>query len=654
MARTKGNHTDFSLSPSPSPERSPSPPPPPSPRNPNSDPFSCSPPKSQTNSAPLKTYSRIVRPRMAKSSETLKKPVRKSTRLSAKRKRGDVMFVDLDSDEDRPLKNLKKSPTDSEKNAERIEKIKKDFKDAVQKRKLLKECSSPQSKNKKSLNEGSASEIKHMRIPLHDPSLDRNFKKWVARPIGVGRVYNFEKLLKEGVELLKFVKPLGWTNFFQIKETHYPEVVRNFYFMAETFPKEDLIVSKIQDKVIKLSAERLAVILDIPQKGPKCYGRTGYANAVVSRFDIIREMFVKYESDDDLISANLKKEYKLLHNMCQFSITPRKGSKHKVSETDILVMYHMFHSIDINLPVIIIRHMIHATTLKKTKSCVPYGMVLTRVFKNFNINLDKEKFDTVCSEFLPKNIAHMKKTPPIEIPQPSNTPDEAETSMKGNRVDKGKAPMDELLDAILEETCEGNPIPSTVMPTTQVSEKFNQASNSVLDLNSPFLSHIPGNTWFEQAEKAFPSAAHGEPTVVSPLFSHQHGSSPSIFGSSFLETLLRTSSGSGSFSAPVKSYFGNMFSDQSLPSLPSHFGTFESSGQYGPPPAPPNTPDASAGSRNVPPPPHLTMADLTAALRPILEKLDLVYNLQSFMVLDWTFIHASKSFNNNQNHIQNP
>jgi len=36
----------------------------------------------------------------------------------------------------------------------------------------------------------------------------------------------------------------------------------------------------------------------------------------------------------------------------------------------------------------------------------------------------------------------------------------------------------------------------------------------------------------------------------------------------------------------------------------------------------------------VPPAHYLTMAELTAALRPILEKLDLVYNLQSFMVLD--------------------
>jgi hypothetical protein len=328
-------------------------------------------------------------------------------------------------------------------------------------------------------------------------------------------------------------------------------------------------------------------------------------------------MFVKYESDDDLISANLKKEYKLLHNMCQFCVTPRKGSKHKVSETDILVMYHMFHGIDIKLSVIIIRHMIHAAKLKKPKSCVPYGMLVTRVFKEFNINLEKEKFDTVCSEFLPKNIAHRKKTPSIDLPKPSTTPDEAETSMKRKREDKGKAPMDELLDAILEETREDDPFPNTDVNATQ-------ASNFVLNLNSPFLSHIPGYTWFEQAEKAFPSAGHGDPSIVSPP----------LFGSSFLDTLLRSSSFSGSHSAPVKSYFGSMFSDQSLPSLPSHVGTFESFGMSAPPQAPPNTPDTSAGSRNIPPPHYLTLAELTAALRPLIEKIDLVYNLQSFMVLD--------------------
>jgi len=297
--------------------------------------------------------------------------------------------------------------------------------------------------------------------------------------------------MSEGINLLKFVQPLGWENFFQIKETHYPKVIRTFYFMAEAFPAESLIVSKIQDKEIRLSAEKLATILDVSQEGPKCYGRQGYAAAIMSRFTLIKEMFVKYETDDDLISANLKKKYKLLHNMCQHCITPRRGSKHNVLETDILVMYHLFHGLKIDLPYIIIQHMIYATKLKKPKSYVPYGMLLTLVFKNVGIDLENEKFDTVCSEFLTKNIAHMKKTPSIDIPKSNTTPDEAETSVKRKREDKGRALMDELLNAILEESREDAPFPDTDVPATQASEKLNQASNSVLDLNYPFLSHIP-------------------------------------------------------------------------------------------------------------------------------------------------------------------
>jgi len=54
------------------------------------------------------------------------------------KKSNDVLFIDLDSDDERPIKILKKTPTDSERNAQKIEKIKKNFKVAVQKRKSLK------------------------------------------------------------------------------------------------------------------------------------------------------------------------------------------------------------------------------------------------------------------------------------------------------------------------------------------------------------------------------------------------------------------------------------------------------------------------------------------------------------------------------------
>jgi len=52
----------------------------------------------------------------------------------------------------------------------------------------------------------------------------------------LGCVNSFEKLPKEGIDHAKFVKPLSWKNLFQINETHYFEVVTNFYFMVEAFP----------------------------------------------------------------------------------------------------------------------------------------------------------------------------------------------------------------------------------------------------------------------------------------------------------------------------------------------------------------------------------------------------------------------------------
>jgi len=108
-----------------------------------------------------------------------------------------------------------------------------------------------------------------------------------------------------------------------------------------------------------------------------------------------------------------------------------------------------------------------------------------------------------------------------------------------------------------------------------------------------------------------------------------------VFGSSFLvQVSCVSSSNSGSHHSPIKSYFGSSFSDHSLPSLPSHFGTFESFGQSAPPPAPPKTPETSTASRNATFSPALTVSELNVVLRPIIEKLDLVYNLKSFMVLD--------------------
>jgi len=102
----------------------------------------------------------------------------------------------------------------------------------------------------------------------------------------------------------------------------------------------------------------------------------------------------------------------------------------------------------------------------------------------------------------------MKITPSTKIQKRKNpVPDQAETTVKETNNEARKAPFEDILNTIFPETSVYVPAPSNVAPSAQESAKNNQASNFVLqfDLNSPFLSHIPGNTQFEQASRFFPN-----------------------------------------------------------------------------------------------------------------------------------------------------
>jgi hypothetical protein len=58
----------------------------------------------------------------------------------------------------------------------------------------------------------------------------------------------------------------------------------------------------------------------------------------------------------ELPSSTLKREYKLLHNMVQNCIFLRKGTKEKVCDIDMLVIYHLDKRVKLNLPYIIVSH----------------------------------------------------------------------------------------------------------------------------------------------------------------------------------------------------------------------------------------------------------------------------------------------------------
>jgi hypothetical protein len=105
-------------------------------------------------------------------------------------------------------------------------------------------------------------------------------------------------------------------------------------------------------------------------------------------------MFLPIENDTGLFSLKLKNSYKLIHDMCRFSLLPRSGSKHSVS--DMMLMYHMSNGIKVNHPYVITQHMIAAARQKKKTTTILYGMMLTTNFCHFDILLSNEKPKSNC------------------------------------------------------------------------------------------------------------------------------------------------------------------------------------------------------------------------------------------------------------------
>jgi hypothetical protein len=106
----------------------------------------------------------------------------------------------------------------------------------------------------------------------------------------------------------------------------------------------------------------------------------------------------------------LKKEYKVIFNMIQNHIFPRMGTKEKVHDGDMMIMYYLGSGKRLNLPYVMIQHMIEAAGSGTKKITLPYGVHLTKVFKSANVNLKAETKFNVCKTFSIRNTSHMKST----------------------------------------------------------------------------------------------------------------------------------------------------------------------------------------------------------------------------------------------------
>ncbi|GAU51212.1 hypothetical protein TSUD_286460 [Trifolium subterraneum] len=375
------------------------------------------------------------------------------------------------------------------------------------------------------------SKEKLLPAPLIQPEDEEIFDKyWKTKPVAVSRLYNFAELSIGGVDLEKFVEPFEWKSFFHIKETVYPLLVQTFYYNAQVFPEKDLITSNIKDVELVVDPYVIGSLIGIKSEGLEVYENDWYDQVKISKEELKRKIYTEEGAKKNSPSSSML-----------------KTDKDKVTDLDLLMMYHMAKGVKLNLPYIILHHMIHVATSGYKKIALPYAMLLTRVFRFYYADMDNTLSENHYYTFSLKNVHHMKK----DVENPA-----VDVGIKRKRDVFEKTNLNVLADASgdrLEndlQTDGQTQISGDVDPTTE-SDKLVTTAAATLQGFKPVS--VPQNT-----------------TMFSPLMTSSQGSLSSFCTSEFIRNILTSDTPEiSTMSIPNPT-------DSTLPSIPSSFATFDS------------------------------------------------------------------------------
>ncbi|KAK2444342.1 hypothetical protein QL285_015372 [Trifolium repens] len=417
---------------------------------------------------------------------------------------------------------------------------------------------------------------KFIPIPLIHPDDKENFEKyWKVKPVPAGRIFDFVELEKKGINVLKYVEPLGWTDFFKIKDSVLPQLVQAFYHNANVHEDKNLIISNIRGVEIQIDTETLGCLINLPFEGATIYGGDWYSKLGVSKEALILELFNEEGANmEEPTSSYLKKEFKIIHNMLLHCIFPRIGSKQKVTDIDLLIMYHMTKGIKLNLPYVIIQHMIHAAKSGSKKIALPYGMILTKIFRIFEIDESNQRVDNSCTVFGLKFLHHMKKETFSEESVDLGKR-KREVFEKEDQIHE-KDGLEMLSDALGEQT--ENVLQSGSSAGTNIginTESIPSHLSTSLHFGTPFshgFTTVPPRSGknLETIAAFYSTTFPQNTTAFSPLMpSSSQGSLHTMFSSELMKNLAQTTPDSLKFPS-------TMFASESLPSLPASFATLDS------------------------------------------------------------------------------
>ncbi|PON34821.1 hypothetical protein PanWU01x14_341200 [Parasponia andersonii] len=144
------------------------------------------------------------------------------------------------------------------------------------------------------------------------------------------------------------------------------------------------ITCTLKGKVIDMNVSDLCAILEIPNEGGHPINLMGDFDEVTTLKNLTRNG----NYYPNCTANHLNIHSRLLHHYITYNILPRTGHREVVHPLDIFLINSIIMGKAINLVHILMTQMREAGS--KKMGCLPYGMVLSRIFDHFEIHLHDE------------------------------------------------------------------------------------------------------------------------------------------------------------------------------------------------------------------------------------------------------------------------
>ena len=236
---------------------------------------------------------------------------------------------------------------------------------------------------------------------LQDRDWERYNIDFSLRKVINGRWIDYDFFDAHNFSFSSQMDDLGWMHMSLIRDDVYPDLVAYFYANATRGLHSDEIKSYVKGKHITLDKSTIRKIVGIKTEGE--IGRQS-----VTRKD---QMQAVYGSDVNLAAqptANtLPLELRLVHHFICTILIPKTGKFEYVSDRELFFLWAYVTGSKIDLALFILDQMFKAT-IKKVS--LPYGMLLTRIFKYARVDLDDETIRVpkpVSDEYNEKTLKRM-------------------------------------------------------------------------------------------------------------------------------------------------------------------------------------------------------------------------------------------------------